>query len=338
MAATLSCALMSSALIFDLFNFAAAVPTNLNSLPKIRTASARRSLNSLGTEASSKSFLQTPLRVLWMSRLLIAHANSKNAGRESSIDSCTPMAIFICSSSVGMAPFSPLSPALPPAARSSISFCNFSASCIARTPALAALTPAPNSPIAVPKPLAFCFVRARCPPRPKNELSNPRYSSALTSKANPMVFKYKSPCAPCAIFTASSCTSCRKTSFANLGPLTSNKSIKGVIRVRRFFAHLTSRFALLNSFSSCIAAILSSMILFLSSSSIASYCSGVIPAILSSFNMLSAVCATQSSPMYGSTSALPNMTLKKTMASISVVSVSSAVVDDFPFLSYAARS
>mmetsp|Transcript_104923 Transcript_104923/g.157140 ORF Transcript_104923/g.157140 Transcript_104923/m.157140 type:complete len:211 (+) Transcript_104923:353-985(+) len=189
MAATDNCALISSALMVLLLSFAAAAPTRRNSLPNSRTPSARRNLISLGTLASLNSLEQTPLRVDCISLLLIAQANSKKAGKESSMLFCISIASFSWSISFP---------------DSAISFCMVSACCMARAPAVAALIPAPNRDMFPPKALAFCFVRAKWPPRPNSVLSNPKNSSALTSSENPIVLRYMSPCAPCAICTASS--------------------------------------------------------------------------------------------------------------------------------------
>mmetsp|Transcript_3161 Transcript_3161/g.6569 ORF Transcript_3161/g.6569 Transcript_3161/m.6569 type:complete len:202 (-) Transcript_3161:492-1097(-) len=197
-AATLSCSLISSALIWALLSVEKALPTCRNSVPKIWTASARRNLDSLGTEASSKSFLQTSLRVVWISRLLMASANSKKVGSESSMASCISMASFICSSSDNSVTLfffsSPPSAAVgaessPPEAAASRFFCISSAWCMVLTPALAALIPAPSNPRVEPNPLALALVLAKCPCRPKKDFPKPRYSSALTSNENPMIFR-----------------------------------------------------------------------------------------------------------------------------------------------------
>mmetsp|Transcript_34304 Transcript_34304/g.102790 ORF Transcript_34304/g.102790 Transcript_34304/m.102790 type:complete len:218 (+) Transcript_34304:73-726(+) len=174
LAATSTRALISLESIFPPpgLHFFVILPIERNSLPRIRTPSARLRRSSLLTDESSKIFLHTALRVDCISRLLMAHANSRKAGRVSSSASAISAALSAVKSSP-----------------SAMFFCAFSASTMARVPALAALMPAPRSFIFVPKAPAFCLVRAQWPPSPRGVDLKPRYSSAQISSANPMVMR-----------------------------------------------------------------------------------------------------------------------------------------------------
>mmetsp|Transcript_26074 Transcript_26074/g.61917 ORF Transcript_26074/g.61917 Transcript_26074/m.61917 type:complete len:338 (-) Transcript_26074:964-1977(-) len=312
-----------------------ALPMAWNSDPMTRTASARRRRSDMATSASTKSFLHEFLSVRLMSRMLIAHASSRRAGIVSSIFCWARRAVSSSATAPPSAPSSVvfgLSPSPPAAAPSSaslallssIAFCAASTSLIAFLPVVAALIPAPISLRLFCAPLLVFFHRAACPPTPRAVFWNPRNSSASTSSAKPMATRKVAPNDESAIFAAS----CRIDERNASRSPSSRADTYRPTRSRRKSAILTSLLLCLSVISSPVArpAITLAASSSVMPSGICACCS------IASLIMVSAVVAIHSSPTYGSTRWLPNMTLKKTRGSISPA-ISDEPESGLPFLS-----